>query len=262
MRITALVENKSQGELKTKHGLSLYIETSKHKILFDLGPDKTLFENAKMRNIDLSQVDIVVLSHGHSDHGGALKEFLEINNKAKIYVQSKAFEKHYTKALLVKVDIGIDKNLADNKQVVLVDGDYKIDDELELFTVQNMSKCYSEANDVLYNEYGKDDFYHEQNLMIYDNTRVLIMGCGHAGVVNIMEKATAYKPEVCIGGYHLFNPFNKKTVPFEVLDEISKELNKYDIKFYTCHCTGETAFKYLSEMVNMSYLSCGESIEV
>ena len=44
MKIISLVENTIKSELKAKHGLSLYIETKKHKILFDLGPDKTLFE--------------------------------------------------------------------------------------------------------------------------------------------------------------------------------------------------------------------------
>ena len=43
MRITSLVENTTKSELKTKHGLSLYIETKSHKILFDLGSDSTLF---------------------------------------------------------------------------------------------------------------------------------------------------------------------------------------------------------------------------
>ena len=51
MKIISLVENTTKSELKAKHGLSLYIETKKHKILFDLGPDKTLFENAVKRNI-------------------------------------------------------------------------------------------------------------------------------------------------------------------------------------------------------------------
>lgn len=78
MKIISLVENNSESGLKTKHGLSLYIETDLHKILFDLGPDDTLFENAAKRNIDISKVDIVVISHGHSDHGGALKKFWDI----------------------------------------------------------------------------------------------------------------------------------------------------------------------------------------
>ena len=78
MRITSLVENTTKSELKTKHGLSLYIETKSHKILFDLGSDSTLFENAMKRNIDISKVDTVIISHGHFDHGGALKKFLNI----------------------------------------------------------------------------------------------------------------------------------------------------------------------------------------
>lgn len=47
MKVIALVENQTKSDLKAKHGLSLYIETSKHKILFDVGPDETLFENSR-----------------------------------------------------------------------------------------------------------------------------------------------------------------------------------------------------------------------
>ena len=68
MRITSLVENTTKSELKTKHGLSLYIETKSHKILFDLGSDSTLFENAMKRNIDISKVETVIISHLHFDH--------------------------------------------------------------------------------------------------------------------------------------------------------------------------------------------------
>ena len=60
MRITALVENQSNCDLKPTHGLSLYIETQKHKLLFDLGPDRTLFENARKKGIRLEDVDTVV----------------------------------------------------------------------------------------------------------------------------------------------------------------------------------------------------------
>ena len=174
MKIISLVENTTKSELKAKHGLSLYIETKKHKILFDLGPDKTVFENAVKRNIDISKVDTVIISH------------------------------------------------------------------------------------------GKDQFRHEQNLVIFENQTALIMGCGHAGVINIMEEAKKYSPDLCVGGYHLFNPLTKKTVSTELLKDIATELQKYkDTEFYTCHCTGKKAFDYLShQMSNMHYISCGESVEI
>lgn len=263
MKIMALVENKSWCELKPKHGLSLYIETKKHKILFDVGPDHTLFENCDKRGIALSEVDIVIISHGHIDHGGALEQFLKINHKAKIYVQRKAFEKHYSKFLFLKVDVGITSSLQVHSQIVLLDGNYTIDNELSLFTVPNIEKYYSSVNNSLYTDYGQDDFTHEQNLIISENINVLIMGCGHAGVVNILEKASIYNPQVCIGGYHLWNPLTKKTVLKGLLEDLAHELAMYDIRYYTCHCTGFTAYNYLSQRLsNMNYLSCGDTIDL
>lgn len=90
MKITVLVENTSDF-LPTRHGLSLYIETELHKILFDMGPDETFLQNAETLGIDLSAADIAFLSHGHYDHGGGLAAFLEINHTAKVYLQKARF---------------------------------------------------------------------------------------------------------------------------------------------------------------------------
>ena len=262
MKITALVENQSQSGIKTKHGLSLYIETSKRKILFDVGPDNTLFENCETLGIDLFQIDTVVLSHGHMDHGGALESFLKLNHSATVYVQRKAFDRHYAKFFFRRKDVGIAPGLKAHPQITLLNGDHVIDDELVIFTTPNTEKYKSSANKVLYSDSGKDDFSHEQNLVILDDANVLIMGCGHAGVVNILERAMIYNPQLCVGGYHLWNPMTKRTVPSKLLDGIAQELAKYDIRYYTCHCTGQKAFKYLSERLpNMNYLSCGDTLD-
>ena len=261
MKITALVENQSNCELKPKHGLSLYIETPKHKMLFDVGPDETLFENSDLLGVDLTGVDTVIISHGQFDHGGALGQFLKINSTAKVYAQRKAFEKHYSKRLLKKVDVGLDPGLRTHSQMVLLDGDFVIDDELTLFTVTDTKKYYSNANKSLYTDSGKDDFAHKQNLMISGDVNVLVLGCGHAGVVNILEKAEKYEPQVSVGGYHLKNPLTKKTVPNELLEGIASEMAKYDMRYYTCHCTGREAFETFDRLLpDMNYLSCGETI--
>ena len=263
MNILSLVENTTKCELKVKHALSLYIETAKHKLLFDVGQDSTLFQNAKTRNIDLTKVDTVIISHGHKDHGGALKDFLAINHTAKVYIQRKAFGVHSTKVMGFKVPIGLDESLKNHPQVVLLDGNYKIDEELSLFIVKDNSRCHSTANDILFSGKVVDDFVHEQNLIINENSTVLIMGCGHTGIVNIMEEAKSYHPTLCIGGYHLMNPVNKKCVPDELLDQIAAYMNQYpDTKFYTCHCTGEKAYNYLASKVpNLSYFACGDQLK-
>lgn len=264
MKITALAENISNGELKAVHGLSFYVRTKKHRLLFDIGPDNSLFENAKRKKIDLSKVDTVIISHGHKDHGGALKRFMQINKTARIYIQKKAFEPHYVKVLLFKVFIGLDRTLMNDKRVVLLDADHRIDDELEIFTAKGMDSFKSSANSNLYTKDGRDDFSHEQDLIIHENEDVLFMGCGHSGVINILKSASDTRPAYCIGGFHVFDPVSRRTIPEDQLAALSKAFDEYkDIKFYTCHCTGRKAYGYLkSRHPNISYFHCGDQLVI
>lgn len=160
-------------------------------------------------NIDLSEIDTVIISHGLNDHGGALRSFLQVNTKAKIYVQRSAFKRHYSKFLFFLVNIGLDDSLEIHPQVILVDGNMKNDDELSLYIVDNDSKWYSNANDLLYEGHHKDHLRHEQTLVVREDRTAVIIGCGYSGIVNIMDKAASYNPQVCVGGYHLFNPLTK-----------------------------------------------------
>ncbi len=110
MKIVTLIENTSLSkDYHHQHGLSLYIESGQHKILFDTGSDGKFIENAKKLQVDLTKVDTVVISHGHYDHGGGLKAFVEINDKAQIYIGVGAYEPHVTKLLKIfKYNIGIE----------------------------------------------------------------------------------------------------------------------------------------------------------
>lgn len=264
VKITVLVENTTHCPMDTVHGLALYIETQRHKILFDLGPDHTLFANSVRQKVDIAAVDTVIISHGHNDHGGALTQFLQVNHRAKVYVQATAFAPHYSLHGTEKVEIGLDPALAKHPQVELVSGDLTIDEELHLFTAATGKLCHSPTNDTLYNQDGLDDFCHEQHLLIGGKERVLMMGCGHQGVVNILEKARAFGPTVAVGGFHLYSPGQKKTAPTQLLDEVAAHLKSYpDLQFYTCHCTGPVAFQHLKDSgVNIRYCSCGEVISL
>lgn len=267
MKITVLVENTSNCSLIPKHGLSFYIETKKHKLLFDLGPDgEILFDNAQKLGIDLSVVDTVIISHGHADHGGALEYFLARNHTAKIYIQKRAFAPHY-RVLPAEGPAynGLDARLSEHPQMILLDGSHSIDEELSLFIVPaEAQKLRSEANAVLYENDAPDLFLHEQNLLIHGEHTALIMGCGHTGVINILEKALPADPMLCIGGYHLMNPTTKQVVSPSLLAQLTEALQEYPhIDFYTCHCTGSAAFTYLSQRLkNMHYLACGDRIEL
>ena len=92
MKIITLLENGAcDAALGSAHGLSLYIETPKHRILFDMGPDEQFLSNAEKLGVDLREVDLAILSHGHYDHGGGLEAFCKRNPTAKIYLRKGAF---------------------------------------------------------------------------------------------------------------------------------------------------------------------------
>ena len=121
MIIKVLIENTYISEdYASEHGLSLYIETKNHKILFDVGASELFLKNAKRLGVNIADVDFLVISHGHYDHGGGLKAFLKENTKAEVFIHQLAFDKHYSMRQDDKLDfIGLDEDLKQNKQIVL-----------------------------------------------------------------------------------------------------------------------------------------------
>jgi 7,8-dihydropterin-6-yl-methyl-4-(beta-D-ribofuranosyl)aminobenzene 5'-phosphate synthase len=122
MIIKTLVENTSiSKDLGSEHGLSLYIEANGRKILFDVGASELFFENAKKLDADISDVDYLVISHGHYDHGGGLEVFLQENKKAEVFLQRLAFGKYYAIRPNNELSyIGLDEKLKKNRQMVFV----------------------------------------------------------------------------------------------------------------------------------------------
>ena len=272
MKITALVENTApSGDLIKRHGLSVYVETTRHKLLFDLGPDDTFLRNAESLGIDIAEVDIVIISHGHADHGGGLPYFLERNTKAQIYIHREAFEPHYTKLLITRHNIGLDEEFAENERITLVGNEYLIDAELILFANVGGRHMLPQGNKtLLVKQEGKlvrDRFRHETNLLIADSGVVaLFTGCSHNGITNILTAARRYYSQFdyVIGGFHMFNPTKRKTEPRERIVRVASELKHYRAQFYTCHCTGAKAFDILREHLGeqVEYFSTGMALEL
>lgn len=143
MKIITLVENTSEKEeCIAEHGLSIYIETEKHKLLLDTGQTDAVVRNAETLGIDLTAVDIVILSHGHYDHSGGILPFSKQNHTAQIVMQRTAAEPHYNGERY----IGIDTDILKLPNVCLINGDKQLDAELFLFSGITGRRCYPQGN--------------------------------------------------------------------------------------------------------------------
>lgn len=273
MKIVGLLENTTcEGACKSKHGLSLYIETPKHKLLFDLGPDATFIHNAEVLGVDIKSIDTVIISHGHGDHGGGLKAFLEVNERANVYIQKSAFDKYYSKMFGMKFNVGLNEKFKYHPQVKLLEGSYKIDNELSVFINPSLKKFVPEGNKKLYRMIGteieRDNFIHEQNLILKTEAKViLVAGCAHKGIVNIVDEAERLTDGIVdyvIGGCHLTDPLSLIQKPSSVTLEVGEALKARPTRYFTCHCTGEAAYAKLKGILNdqIHYLRTGSQIEL
>ena len=258
MKITALVENTSLSEnIKSEHGLSLFIETATRKILFDAGQTDLFADNAAELSIDLSEADTAILSHGHYDHGGGLARFLEINNTAPVYVSRHAFLPCYHGE---EKYIGLGPALQQSERIVFTDDVCDLGDGMTLYSCNDRTRKFDIGSFGLTvktdSGYVPDPFIHEQYLLIEEECkRVLISGCSHKGILNIAEW---FSPDVLIGGFHFSGLSLDGT-----LAEYAEYLNGFDTDYYTCHCTGVEQYGFMRDrMPRLHYLSAGESIRV
>ncbi|NLV86179.1 MAG: MBL fold metallo-hydrolase [Clostridiales bacterium] len=274
MMIKVLSDNRAASDtFGQEHGLSLYVKTRQHRLLFDTGATSLFADNAARLGVNLPAVDIAFLSHGHYDHGGGLETFLEINDKAKVYMQKEVFEPYYAKSPEGNLNyIGLDTGLLPNERFVFCGQNEKIDDELELLSKVGQTGSASFGSRELYRKSGEallpDDFSHEQNLIIWENGRsILITGCAHQGILNIVQQFKLDKgcfPDLVIGGFHLHSRGSGKSEDPEALDAIARELLETGSLYYCCHCTGQEAYLHLKSIMGnkISYLSAGSRLAV
>lgn len=258
MKITVLAENTTVSpDYESEHGLSLYIETNNKKILFDMGQTNLFAENAKKLGVDLADVDIAVISHGHYDHGGGLETFLQLNTKAPIYINKNAFLEFYNGT---NKYIGLDQKFSKETRLAFCDDMFKIDKNLFLYTCNDRSIKYGDISVGLTVKnngvFQPDRFVHEQYLYIMESgKRYLISGCSHKGVLDIVNW---FSPDVFIGGFHY-----NKMMSDSKLAERAMKLNKMNIKYYTCHCTGVEQYEYMKKFIaDLDYISTGTTIMV
>ena len=256
MKITCLVENTTQfPHLDAEHGLSLLIETRGKTILFDMGQTEQFFCNAQKLDIDLKTVDFAVLSHGHYDHGGGLNRFLQENKTAPVYVTPTALEPHFNAE---GKDIGISPVFYSDR-LIFTENVHPVAEGICLYSCNDRTRTGEGTANFRAMKNGtmvEDVFDHEQYLLLEeDGKRILISGCSHKGIENIMDW---FNPHVLIGGFH----FSKFPLD-EALLARANALAQFHTEYYTCHCTGTAQFRFMQPVIpKLHYLSTGQSVTI
>jgi 7,8-dihydropterin-6-yl-methyl-4-(beta-D-ribofuranosyl)aminobenzene 5'-phosphate synthase len=273
MLIKTLVEDTTAAEdFGCEHGLSLYIETKANKILFDVGASGLFLRNAEKLDVNIADIDFLIISHGHYDHGGGLKTFFTENTKAKVFMHELAFGKYYAVRANDELEyIGIDENLRRNKRIVPTSDSFLISEGIQIFSDVAQKEPRPKSNRGLLKEHQgeliADTFDHEQNLVVEEEGKfLLITGCAHNGIVNILEHFHSLKghmPDYVIGGFHLAG-HSGGSEDLAVIDRIGGYLLSTKAKFYTGHCTGIEPYQRLKAIMGdrIDYLSTGSVITI
>lgn len=247
MKLTVLTENTACAPaLQAVHGLSLYLETTTHRILMDVGPGEEFLHNAHQLGISIPQVDLCAISHGHDDHGGGLGAFLRENQIAPVYLSETAFGDYYAG----RKYIGLDKSLLPHPRFHFVANQVQVDNTVTLLTKIPGNTLLPNANANLNGSNGADDFQHEMVMLVEDaGTLLLLGGCAHRGIVNILEYVRSVcgrYPDVVVSGFHLAAGGSGMCMADDgYLDALSDKLLSTGAMFYSCHCTGQEALHKL-----------------
>lgn len=250
VKITTLIENNTDDNsfLYNEHGVSFFIEADDINIIFDTGQSGKFIDNANKLNIDLKQANYLVLSHGHYDHSGGVTNLVkEIGNSFQIIINDKFSNNKYAYDENRYRYIGncFDKKyLEDNNISVkyINEGMYSISSNIivasNFIRKTNFEKLSDRFFIELNGKFEKDTFLDEIALAIKLKEGLLvILGCSHVGVVNILEtliQRTNMPIYGIVGGTHLIEADQLR------LEETIKYFKEKDIKLIgVSHCTGE-----------------------
>ncbi len=277
MKLTVLIDNNTLIDryFLGEPGVSYLIEDEGKKILFDVGYSNAFIVNAQKMSISLLDVDSVVLSHGHLDHTWGLIPLVQLYTEGTIeglpvkrptlvahplVFSTKTFNGLAEIGCLISAeelsgyfDLGLSKEPVRLTERLVFLGEIERTNEFE--NRKPVGKVVEDGVE-------KDDFILDDSALAYKSPDglVVITGCSHAGICNIVE----YAKKVCeddrvvdiIGGLHLLSPSAEQ---LQGTVEYMKSLCPSSV--HACHCTDLNSKIELAKVVNMVEVGVGSTID-
>ncbi len=257
-----------KGTLIAEHGLAIYIEIDNKKILFDTaGSSISVFNNCSALGIDPTQINTIILSHGHYDHTSALPSLLKIKPEIDIYSGDiKNFFNHYAKGREKAIYAGppLDQTATKVYKWHEVKEFTQLSPNLWLTGYVPREEKFSPFDKRLVsynlkeNRYEKDLIKDDLSIVIRgENGYSVILGCAHAGFINILrhisKNLNTNKFFAVIGGTHLVGQEEEFTK--QLIETAEKE---FDINYwYPCHCTTIKGISTFLKLLPQKTKICG-----
>lgn len=261
LKMTILVENhlspRAAAGMQSRAGLSILIDDGESRILFDSGPDETVVHNARLINEPLTNLDAVVLSHGHYDHSGGITS---LDPGTRIICHPGVLRERYAavrlpgkviplkKLSVVERFCGLDVEYSKTPRVVA--GRFVWSGEIAVESPKSWG----------YTDYrnATPDYVSDEGALIWRSSRglVIMTGCGHRGLENTVRHCMNITGEnrvyALIGGFHLRAASPLRLIRLKAfLRELAPE------HVLGCHCTGRWGKLWLR---NTHSVACGDTI--
>jgi len=271
MKATVLVENyTSRSDLTPEYGLSVHLSVGGASILMDTGQKDALFANAPVLGVDLTKLDHIVLSHGHFDHAGGLGRLLVNARKTHVWAHESFEDAHMRVRKGSATFIGCHLNRKSvtfhpvRETTEVAQDVFALEVPVEerkpefVDTPRHLVVPLEEGG------YGTDPFRDDISLVVKgEHGLSVILGCAHAGVVNILETASrAFGTRTfhaVLGGMHL----GDSSAAF--VDRVTSALaERFRVDVWRpCHCTGiHSSWELASKVGNVEWAGVGTILEL
>ncbi|MBN1314822.1 MAG: MBL fold metallo-hydrolase [Anaerolineales bacterium] len=276
MKLTVLLDNNTLIDryLLGEPGVSYLIEDGGTKVLLDVGYSDAFITNARKMGVNLLDVDVVVLSHSHNDHTWGLFPLIQLYNEAVLeklphkkptlvahpaLFASRKFNGQEIGSILTKSTLASFFNLQLSQAPIALTERLHFLGEIERSTP---FECIKAVGTVIEDGIAKDDYVLEDTALAYqaDDGLVIITGCSHSGICNIIEQAKKLFGDRPIrdifGGLHLIKP------PAEQLAGTLSYLEALEpAAVHACHCTDLRSKIALAGVVNLLEVGVGLVME-